>query len=277
MEKKYPIGRVVNLGSSSLGNSFYIEIFRDGYANPFKLLIECGFPFTELTTRLLNKGISINHIDCVLVTHEHLDHAKSVPNLIKRGKKVYAPKTVFERFNLMEEIDKKFIIEEFVSKGIADGIRVFGLPLDHENDDGSKTYNLAYVITINKDFNILYVSDTKHIRWDLSEYQFNVIFIEANYETRVLYHALKTAKENNDSNRIHFERVLKSHMSLQNTGKTLQTFDLSKTDTIYLIHITANSTTNPFVYKDYIIKSIKKMGYKKIPRIVVAKRNGDFT
>jgi len=43
-------------------------------------------------------------------------------------------------------------------KGIADGIRVFGLPLDHEDDDGSKTYNLAYVITINNEFNILYVS-----------------------------------------------------------------------------------------------------------------------
>jgi len=193
MEREAHLGRIINLGSSSKGNAYYIEIYRKGYDKSFNLLIECGFPFSDLMTRLIGKGLSLNNVHAVLVTHEHLDHAKSVEKLVDRGKKVYAPQSVFDRFNLSEKVDNRFMITEFVNKGIADGIKVFGLPLDHENDDGSKTYNLAYVITVNDEFNILFVTDTKYIKWDLSGYQFDVIFIEANYERRVIYKALKSA------------------------------------------------------------------------------------
>jgi len=65
-------------------------------------------------------------------------------------------------------------------------------------------------------------------------------------------------------------------MGLHNTAKTLKTFDLSKTKLICLIHLTANTIVNPFTYKNYIKNAIKDMGYKRIPKIIVAKRNGDF-
>jgi glyoxylase-like metal-dependent hydrolase (beta-lactamase superfamily II) len=276
MEREAHLGRIINLGSSSKGNAYYIEIYRKGYDKSFNLLIECGFPFSDLMTRLIGKGLSLNNVHAVLVTHEHLDHAKSVEKLVDRGKKVYAPKSVFDRFNLSEKVDNRFMITEFVNKGIADGIKVFGLPLDHENDDGSKTYNLAYVITVNDEFNILFVTDTKYIKWDLSGYQFDVIFIEANYERRVIYKALKSAIKKKDGSHIHYERVLRSHMGLHNTAKTLKTFDLSKTKLICLIHLTANTIVNPFTYKNYIKNAIKDMGYNRIPKIIVAKRNGDF-
>jgi phosphoribosyl 1,2-cyclic phosphodiesterase len=293
MDFKYPLGKVINLGSSSNGNAFYIELYRKDYPNPFRLLIECGFDFQELSKRLLNKGISINDINAILVTHEHNDHSISVPQLVARKKKVYAPMTVFEKYKLSSNIDSKYVMENKTEKGIADGIIVTGMELDHENDDGSKTYNLGYIITVDKWFNILFVTDTKFIRYDLSGYQFNVIFIEANNLHRVIYSALQNAQQNHNKwEEIHFNRVLKSHMLVEKTALTLATFDLKKTDIIYLIHLSANTIINTFEFKG-IVKNklietekyrkvyfidkkdnIKKMTYK--PKLAVAKRNGDW-
>ena len=319
MDFKYPLGKVINLGSSSNGNAFYIELYRKDYPNPFRLLIECGFDFQELSKRLLNKGISINDINAILVTHEHNDHSISVPQLVARKKKVYAPMTVFDKYKLSSNIDSKYVMENKTEKGIADGIIVTGMELDHENDDGSKTYNLGYIITVDKWFNILFVTDTKFIRYDLSGYQFNVIFIEANNLHRVIHSALQNAQKleneirnqlNNSElddferqeleliwskksyDKIHFNRVLKSHMLVEKTALTLATFDLTKTDIIYLIHLSANTIINTFEFKG-IVKNklietekyrkvyfidkkdnIKKMTYK--PKLAVAKRNGDW-
>lgn len=293
MDFKYPLGKVINLGSSSNGNAFYIELYRKDYPNPFRLLIECGFDFQELSKRLLNKGISINDINAILVTHEHNDHSISVPQLVARKKKVYAPMTVFEKYKLSSNVDSKYVMENKTEKGIADGIIVTGMELDHENDDGSKTYNLGYIITVDKWFNILFVTDTKFIRYDLSGYQFNVIFIEANNLHRVIYSALQNAQQNHNKwEEIHFNRVLKSHMLVEKTALTLATFDLTKTDIIYLIHLSANTIINTFEFKG-IVKNklietekyrkvyfidkkdnIKKMTYK--PKLAVAKRNGDW-
>ena len=293
MDFKYPLGKVINLGSSSNGNAFFIELYRKDYPNPFRLLIECGFDFQELSKRLLNKGISINDINAILVTHEHNDHSISVPQLVARKKKVYAPMTVFDKYKLSSNIDSKYVMENKTEKGIADGIIVTGMELDHENDDGSKTYNLGYIITVDKWFNILFVTDTKFIRYDLSGYQFNVIFIEANNLHRVIYSALQKAQQNHNKwEEIHFNRVLKSHMLVEKTALTLATFDLTKTDIIYLIHLSANTIINTFEFKG-IVKNklietekyrkvyfidkkdnIKKMTYK--PKLAVAKRNGDW-
>ncbi len=290
----YKLGKTINLGSSSNGNAFYLELHRKDYPNPFRLLIECGFDYKTLATKMVDKGLSMNDVNAVLVTHEHLDHAQSVQELVRRGFKVYAPQSVYERFNLLETTDKRYIITEMKEKSIADGIKVFGFPLDHENDDGSSTYNLGYVITVDDTFKILFVTDTKHIRWNLSEYQFNVIFIEANNLHRVIYFALKTAQENQDTWKImHFTRVLKSHMLAEKTAKTLATFDLTKTDLIYLIHLSSFTQVNTYEFKSiisdklketrqfrtvqYTDKTTKKLRLARRPKIIVAKRNGDWT
>ena len=287
---RYKVGRTFSLGSSSLGNSFYMEIFRKDYPNPFRLLIECGFTYSEVSRRLLDKSISVSDLDAVLVTHEHFDHSQAVRELIKRGVQVYAPKTVFEKHEFKDnEIKKEWVITEMVGKIIADGIKVYGFPLEHENDDGTLTYNLGYIINVDNDFNILFVTDTKRIRWNLSKKQFNVIFIEANYQRKTLYFALKNAKEKRDRPmEIHYNRVLKSHFCVENTADTLSTFDLRKTDIIYLIHMSANTQINPFEFKKIIYDKIRHKMRKETflkhgksqtvskPKIIAVKKNGEM-
>lgn len=266
--KQQHVGRILNLGSSSEGNAFYIELYRKGYPNPFKLLIECGFDYTTLQKKLLDKGISVNDLNAILITHEHQDHAKAIVGLYSKGKSIYAPQSVFDKYELSEVVENKYVITEKIEKGIADGITVFGMPLDHENDDGSKTYNLGYIITIDNEYRILFVTDTKHIRWNLKKYQFNLIFIESNNLHRVLYHALEQAKEKGDMGKmIHFKRVLKSHMLVEKTATTLLSFDLSKCDLIILIHLSSNLQVNPFEFKKIVIDKLEKYGRFKTVRI----------
>ena len=294
--KRYALGKVLSLGSSSSGNSYYIEINRKGYPNPYKLLIECGFRYKELSRRLLNNGISVSDLNGVLVTHEHHDHSLSVPDLLNRGKKVYAPKSVFEHYGVTDQITNENIMVANHTKRIADGIDVLGFELEHKNDDGSKTYNLGYIITAECDYGthtILFVTDTQYIRYDLSNYKFNTIFIEANNITRNIVMALKQAQANGDKYKeIHFDRVLHSHMLVENTIKTLvgtkkrNGFDLRETNVIFLIHLTASGLANPQVIKTKVqdalklhkkIRAIKRNGTNYIsPKVFVFKKNGEM-
>jgi len=74
---KYPLGKVINLGSSSEGNCYLIEINRKDYPNPFRLMIEVGLDsMNELSSRMLAHGMSMTNVDAFLVTHEHLDHVR---------------------------------------------------------------------------------------------------------------------------------------------------------------------------------------------------------
>ena len=62
-----------SLGSGSGGNCTVIR------AGNTTLLIDCGFSRKELIGRLIRRRLDIDHLDAILVTHEHGDHLKGVP------------------------------------------------------------------------------------------------------------------------------------------------------------------------------------------------------
>jgi L-ascorbate metabolism protein UlaG (beta-lactamase superfamily) len=294
--KRNALGKVICLGSSSEGNAYFVEINRKGYPNPYKLLIECGFQTSELSRRLLNSGLSLNDINGVLVTHEHHDHSQGVPKLLEFGKKVFAPLSVYEHYGVVDKIKNENVITANAVKRIADGIDVLGFELEHKNDDGSKTYNLGYIIKCECDYGlhtILFVTDTQYIRFNLFDWKFNTIFIEANNITRNIIFSLKEAQANGDRlKEMHYDRVLHSHMLVENTIKTLigtdgkNGFDLSETNVIFLIHLTASGLVNPFEIKTKVQEALAKSGAirtiikdnKKyvLPKVFVFKKNGEM-
>jgi ribonuclease BN (tRNA processing enzyme) len=293
--KRYALGKVVCLGSSSEGNSYYVEINRKGYPTPFTLLIECGFNYKELSKRLLQNNLSLRNVDAVLVSHEHHDHSFAVPKLVELGKKVYAPKSVFEHYGVLDQVKNSNIMESQTKKRIADEIDVIGLDLEHKNADGSNIYNLGYIIQANCDYgthNIFFATDTYFIKYDLSDWKFHTIFLEANNFARNIIMSLKSAKEKGDKfKEIHFDRVLHSHMLVENTIKTLigtkkrNGFDLSETEKIFLIHLSASGNVNPYEIKTKVVerltqrnrmRNVKYKGKNYIsPKVFVFRKNGE--
>jgi len=78
--------RFSSLASGSKGNSSVIE------ADDFRVLIDCGIPYKELSRRLEKIELSPDSIDALLITHFHSDHISGLETLFQRHDiEIFAP------------------------------------------------------------------------------------------------------------------------------------------------------------------------------------------
>lgn len=70
--------RFACLGSGSKGNATILQ------SHSLTLMVDCGFTMKEVTVRLQEIGLEPQHIDALLVTHEHGDHAQGIAALSRR-------------------------------------------------------------------------------------------------------------------------------------------------------------------------------------------------
>ena len=76
---------VCPLVSGSAGNSIYIS------CGGVKLLVDCGVSAARVEAGLREIGVSVDELDGVLITHEHVDHVRGLGVLCrKHGVPVYA-------------------------------------------------------------------------------------------------------------------------------------------------------------------------------------------
>lgn len=66
------------LASGSKGNSVLLA------SDATKVLFDAGISFKQLTQRLSLLGVSIDEIDAVVITHEHVDHIRGLETLTKK-------------------------------------------------------------------------------------------------------------------------------------------------------------------------------------------------
>jgi phosphoribosyl 1,2-cyclic phosphodiesterase len=64
--------RFCSLGSGSTGNATVVESCQNGTFT--RVLLDCGMAYKQLESRLSHRGLAIDDIDAVFVTHEHSDH-----------------------------------------------------------------------------------------------------------------------------------------------------------------------------------------------------------
>lgn len=66
-----------SLFSGSTGNSLFVETENS------KILVDAGESAKKIVSALSLIGIEVTDIDAILVTHEHIDHVKSLGTLSK--------------------------------------------------------------------------------------------------------------------------------------------------------------------------------------------------
>ena len=210
-----PLIKVLATGSS--GNCYIIE------AGEEKILLECGIDYRSILKGL---NYSIKGVVGCLISHKHSDHCKSFKKVFENLPKIVAPVEVLEKFEC-KSCRKGNIAENqnLISIG---NFSVMPFNCQHTNSDGSECENLGYIIQHPQIGKILFATDTYYLKYKFKG--IDHILIECNY-----------SEETIQSLEPHQQRLFKSHMSLETLKETLKTWDLSKTKTITLIHLSPNN------------------------------------
>ena len=99
-----------SLFSGSTGNSLFVETENS------KILVDAGESAKKIVSALSLIGVEVTDIDAILVTHEHIDHVKSLGTLSKKYNiPVYANENTW---NAMPEQQAKILEENQTSKDL---------------------------------------------------------------------------------------------------------------------------------------------------------------
>jgi phosphoribosyl 1,2-cyclic phosphodiesterase len=220
-----------SLSSGSSGNSTLIE------DNNHYILIDVGITYKELTSKLDELQININQIEAVLITHNHIDHVRSIKffdDNIRYGIGGYfslPAKNYLNPYNTYKFND----------------LEVFVLPASHDID------TINFVIK-NKEETLVYITDTGYIAKKNLEYLVNAdyYFFESNHDVKMLM----------ESNRPIFlkKRILSDdgHLSNETASEYLMSLIGDKTKEIMFIHLSDVANT-----KDVCINTFNNIAIKR--------------
>jgi phosphoribosyl 1,2-cyclic phosphodiesterase len=220
--------RLKVLGSGSSGNC-YVLTSDDGDV----LIIEAGVKFSEVKKYL---NFSFNKIVGVLVSHSHLDHAKYISDFIAFGVNVYTGQETIDALKIKSHRLNPLTLQ----KGQLIGkFKVLPVPMKHD------VPCLAFVINHNESGNIVFITDTYYSPWKFANIH-NWI-IECNYSQEIL-----DGKQGyGDTNKFLRNRVLSSHLSLENNLELFRVNDLTKTNNIVLTHL-SDTNSNEKHFKEVV-------------------------
>lgn len=225
-----------SLYSGSSGNSFFVQ------SNSTNLIIDAGVSLKKISTALKEIDVNGEDVDAILVTHDHVDHTKSIASLSnKYDIPVFANKKTWDAIpNIAHKIPdnnkKIFNISETFSIGDIK-ILPFHTPHDAADPCGFNLYNSNKKISIATD--IGYVSEEllNHLK------KSSCVLLEANYDPEILKcssypYILK-------------QRILSNtgHLSNISAAKTLANLYNSGLEKALLIHLSKENNFPELAYE----------------------------
>lgn len=214
------------INSNSEGNCYILQA-SDGEM----LLIECGVRFEKIQQALDYK---VNRVAGCLITHSHGDHSLSAVKLLRYGIHVYATEGEHKVMGTYSHHNTRFSQKEPFKVGSFD---VISFEVIHDTPDP-----VGYLIRHDECGIILFLTDTVY-----SPYKFsglNNIIVEANYCQKILDRRVADG----ENPKFLRDRVIESHMSIDNCKDLLLANDLSQVNNIVLIHLSdSNSDAKRFL------------------------------
>lgn len=201
------------LASGSTGNCYLLETSKE------TLILECGIRYKDILKGL---NFDLSKVVGCLVSHEHKDHCKAIDKLIGAGIDVYMSNGTCKGMDFKNLIRVPMHNVHELVHGKQQTIGNFTVLPFNVNHDVNEP--LGFLIKHKELGKVVFVTDTYYLSVGFKDVDH--VLIECNYSESILeelpgYRA----------------RVLKSHMSLETLKQALNTWDLSNTKDITLIHI----------------------------------------
>lgn len=218
------------LGTGSSGNCYKVKI---GKAT---LLLECGLPYKVIQKKL---NFKISEIDACLVTHEHMDHAKAVKDLMKAGVDCYMTKGTAEALGIKGHRLKIFDTwgeRKYKTTHLED---VMIQPFEAVHD--VKEPVSYFITTRNDDESLVFVTDTAYLKYKIPEC--DCLMIECNYVKARLDENVRLGNINTSLR----NRIVKNHLSLESLVEALRAASLDRCRKIYLLHLSDGNSDEKLI------------------------------
>ena len=203
------------LASGSTGNCYWIS---DGRT---PLLLEAGLPLQKIRE---GTGFQVSNLAGCLISHEHGDHSRGIPELVKAGVNCFMSQGTAEALGMQSHRIK--ILEAKKNYHIGTW-QVMPFEVQHDAVEPFG-YLLRSIATKEK---LVYITDSSYSRYIFNGLSY--IMVECNYSMEIL-------NENIQAGRVpatQKKRILQSHFNLENVKDFLQANDLSQVKEIWLLHL----------------------------------------
>ncbi len=140
--------------------------------NGYKILLDCGL-FQGKSDKDPNRqfGFDPRTIDCLILTHAHIDHCGLIPKLVKEGFKgnIYCTPPTLELAQIMledsakiQELDIEYVNKRRAKKGLKPIAPIYTI------EDAKASFEFLFMVNYNQFFKIndevdLYLTDAGHI------------------------------------------------------------------------------------------------------------------
>lgn len=212
------------LASSSAGNCYLVT------GGGSALLVEAGIRYPEIQRALHHM---VTALAGCLISHEHQDHAKAVPDLLSAGVDVFASAGTLAALEI-EGSHRAVAVPALQPFRVAP---FTVLPFGAVHDAAEP---LGFVIAAGDD-KLLYLTDTAYCRYRFAG--LTHIAIEANWSREII-------RRNVDAGEIdaaHYRRVIRTHMSIERACDLLRANDLTRVREVHLLHLSnGNSDAEAF-------------------------------
>lgn len=231
--------RYCSLYSGSSGNSFLIQ------SDNTNLLIDAGVSTKKIISALGEFNLSGEQIDAILVTHEHIDHTKSLATLSnKYNIPIYANLKTWGALNDISskifECNKKYFktLENFKIGDFS--ISPFPVPHDAADPCGFNISNSNKKISIATDLGYISEELLEHFKKSSS------ILLEANYDPDILKcsHYPYPLKQRISSK--------KGHLSNLSAGKAISSLYNFGLENALLVHLSKENNFPELAYETVI-------------------------
>ena len=220
MNVRYLKMKIEVIASGSKGNCYKVSNKNTA------LLIECGIPYKKIQQTL---SFKTTDIDGVLVSHEHMDHAKACKDLIKAGVNLYMTKGTKEALKL--DIHRVKSFKNFEDSYCDVNIGSFIIKPFRTIHDAKEPVGFVVYDSVSKE-ELVFITDTQYSIYNFSPDYF---MLEVNYVTERI----------NKSESIHPDlraRIKKTHMSLDTAINLLERSDLSNLKKVYVMHLSDSNS-----------------------------------